>query len=63
MKMNYLTHTRGEEHFTNVKCYSCPGSVWLEHKSSIYIIVPAPMQPAVWGTAEQFPTVTSRGCW
>lgn len=35
MKMHYLTHARREKHFINVENYSCPGSVWHEHKGSM----------------------------
>lgn len=33
--MHYLTPARGEKRFTNVGNYSCPASVWLEHKGCV----------------------------
>lgn len=34
MKMHYLTHAKGEKHFTNGQDHSCPDSVWFDHKGS-----------------------------
>lgn len=64
MKTHYLTHTRGEKHFTIVENYSCPGSVWLNKGSMPSFLLPVDqLQPWVSVTAKQFSMVTSRGYW